>query len=163
MNSLQEKQAFLRKKITPLVEKEGFEVFELKLFYNKGRLFLRILIDFKEGGITLEDCQYINKKLSDYLDKEDFLESPFILEVSSPGIKRELKTLKDFLRVRGREINVWFQGQDFKKPIQGKVSGIDVFKGEVLLETREGNLPIPLVKIRKATQRVNYRSNSEEE
>ena len=54
-----------------------------------------------EGGIGIEDCDEISRRLSDWLDENDFIDEGYILEVSSPGLGRALKKDKDFLRELG--------------------------------------------------------------
>ena len=51
-------------------------------------------------------CEVISRKLSDWLDKEDFIDDSYILEVSSPGLGRPLKKEKDYVRSMGREVEV---------------------------------------------------------
>ena len=70
-----------------------------------GNWYLRAYID-KPGGINVDDCEVISRAFSDLLDKEDFIEDTYILEVSSPGLGRPLKKDKDFARSIGEEVEV---------------------------------------------------------
>ena len=70
-----------------------------------GTWYLRAYID-KEGGIAVDDCEVISRALSDWLDKEDFIDDSYILEVSSPGLGRPLKKEKDFVRSMGKDVDV---------------------------------------------------------
>ena len=67
--------------------------------------YLRAYID-KPGGITVDDCEVVSRALGDLLDKNDFIDEAYILEVSSPGLGRPLKKEKDFKRSLGQEIEV---------------------------------------------------------
>ncbi len=115
--------------IIPLLDAAGFELYDLEYVREAGNWFLRAYID-KEGGITLNDCEKINRELSDLLDKEDFIEESYILEVSSPGIDRKLKKDKDFERALGELIDIHLYKSvkldiGRKKPMTTKVlSGI---------------------------------------
>ncbi len=156
MKWTEEKENILREKLIPLIEKEGFRVFELRVFYAQGKLFLRILIDFKEGGINLEDCAYINRKVSNYLDENNILDTSFILEVSSPGVRKELVNLKDFLRVKGRKVRIWLREEHTQREfLEAKIAGVNEEKIEVILEDKGKIFSIPLEKIRKAIQKIN--------
>ena len=62
--------------------------------------YLRAYID-KEGGITIDDCEAVSRELSDLLDVEDFIPEAYFLEISSPGLGRQLKKDKDFARSIG--------------------------------------------------------------
>ena len=60
----------------------------------------------KEGGFTIEDCVAVSRALEKKLDEEDFIEEAYILEVSSPGLTRQLKKDRDFERCIGRLVKV---------------------------------------------------------
>ena len=76
--------------LLPLMEEHGFELVDVEYVKEAGTWYLRAYID-KEGGITVDDCEVINRKLGDWLDQEDFIQESYILEVSSPGLGRPLK------------------------------------------------------------------------
>ena len=71
--------------LLPLMEEHGFELVDVEYVKEAGTWYLRAYID-KEGGITVDDCEVINRKLGDWLDQEDFIQESYILEVSSPGL-----------------------------------------------------------------------------
>lgn len=91
--------------VMPLVEKNGFELVDVEYVKEGANWYLRAYID-KEGGITVDDCEIVSRELSDLLDKEDFIPDAYILEVSSPGLGRQLKKEKDFKRSLGEEVEV---------------------------------------------------------
>jgi ribosome maturation factor RimP len=97
--------------IEKVVEKCGAELYEAKYFLSSGAGILRVFAD-TETGITLDECANISRKLSDYLDSVDFGKSAYTLEVSSPGIGRTLVGVKDFERVKGKEVGVRFRNED---------------------------------------------------
>ena len=100
------KEAEIRDKIIPFIEKEGLAVFELRLFLSSGQLNLRILVDHPQGGISMDECVSLNRKLSGYLDEHPMVDGEFLLEVSSPGVKRDLTSPKDFLRIKDKPVSV---------------------------------------------------------
>ena len=67
--------------------------------------YLRAYID-KEGGITVDDCEAVSRRMSDLLDEQDFIEESYIFEVSSPGLGRPLKKEKDYKRSVGKEVEI---------------------------------------------------------
>ena len=91
--------------LLPLMEENNFELVDVEYVKEAGTWYLRAYID-KEGGIDVDDCEVISRKLSDWLDKEDFIDDSYILEVSSPGLGRPLKKEKDYVRSMGREVEV---------------------------------------------------------
>ena len=69
--------------------------------------FLRVYLD-KEGGLEIEDSQYIRELLTEYLDVKDPIKDKYYLEVSSPGLDRQLKKARDFVRHKGQKIDIMF-------------------------------------------------------
>ena len=91
--------------LLPMMEEHHFELVDVEFVKEAGTWFLRAYID-KPGGITIDDCELISRALSDQLDKDDFIEEAYILEVSSPGLGRPLKKEKDYVRNMGKEIEI---------------------------------------------------------
>ena len=70
-------------------------------------MFLRVYID-KEGGIMIDDCVSVSRRLSDLLDADDFIEDAYTLEVSSPGLGRKLVKDREFNKSIGRDVDIKF-------------------------------------------------------
>ena len=120
----------------PLVDELGFELVDVE-FVKEGRdYFLRAYID-KPGGITIDDCEALSRRLSDALDADDFIDEAYILEVSSPGLDRPLTKEKDFLRHMGEEVDVKvFRPIDGQKVFRGIVTSCD--DTSFVIETEDG-------------------------
>lgn len=95
------------KLLEPIMEENNFELVDVEYVKEAGNWYLRAYID-KEGGITINDCELVNRTLSDIMDKEDFIPDTYILEVSSPGLGRKLKKDKDFRRSIGNDVDIKF-------------------------------------------------------
>ena len=118
--------------LLPLMEENNFELVDVEYVKEAGTWYLRAYID-KEGGIAVDDCEVISRKLSDWLDKEDFIDDSYILEVSSPGLGRPLKKEKDYVRSMGREVEVrLYKAIDRQKEFTGILKAWD--KDTVTLE-----------------------------
>ena len=91
--------------LQPVVDEHGFELVDVEYVKEGSNWYLRAYID-KEGGIAVDDCEVISRILSDWLDKTDFIEDSYILEVSSPGLGRPLKKEKDYVRNMGKKIEI---------------------------------------------------------
>ncbi|MFQ9871799.1 MAG: ribosome maturation factor RimP [Oscillospiraceae bacterium] len=75
--------------VEPIVREAGVELWDVR-FEKEGSLwFLRVYLD-KEGGVTIDDCETVSRALSPVLDQADPIEQSYILEVSSPGVERDL-------------------------------------------------------------------------
>ena len=91
--------------LLPIVEEYGFELVDVEYVKEGGTWYLRSYID-KPGGISIDDCELVSRRLSDILDAKDYIEDSYIMEVSSPGLGRPLKKEKDFKRSLGKEVEI---------------------------------------------------------
>lgn len=91
--------------LLPIIEEYQFELVDVEYVKEGGNWYLRAYID-KEGGITVDDCELVSRKMSDLLDEKDFVEESYIFEVSSPGLGRPLKKEKDYQRSLGKEVEI---------------------------------------------------------
>ena len=105
MGKREDYEARTEKLLLPLVERLGLELVDVEYVKEGSDYFLRAYID-KEGGVTIDDCEAVSRPLSDLLDEVDFIPDAYILEVSSPGLGRQLKKEKDFIRSIGKEVDV---------------------------------------------------------
>ncbi len=124
--------------ILPLVEANHFELVDVEYVKEAGTWYLRIYID-KEGGININDCELISRAFSEILDKDDYIEDAYILEVSSPGLGRPLKKDKDFQRNLGEEVEVrTYKPINKQKEFVGLLDAWD--KETVTLQMEDGEL-----------------------
>lgn len=91
--------------LMPIMLDNNYELVDVEYVKEAGTWYLRIYID-KDGGISIDDCEIVSRALGEMLDKEDFIEDSYILEVSSPGLGRPLKKEKDFKRSLGSEVEI---------------------------------------------------------
>ncbi len=137
-----------------VADEQGLEVFDIELL-GKGKLLLRVFID-KEGGVTLDDCERFSKDFGAVLDVEDLFPGPYTLEVSSPGLNRPLKGIKDFEKNIGKLIRIVtiekIQNQNFFMGHIMKVDGDFIY---LLVNKREINIPFD--KISKARLEVEFK------
>ncbi|MCI8667518.1 MAG: ribosome maturation factor RimP [Dorea sp.] len=91
--------------LIPIVEEYGFELVDVEYVKEGSTWYLRAYID-KPGGISIDDCEAVSRRLSDILDEKDYIDEAYILEVSSPGLGRPLKKEKDFKRSLGEEVEI---------------------------------------------------------
>ena len=91
--------------ILPILNEKQFELVDVEYVKEAGDWYLRAYID-KPGGITIDDCEAVSRKLSDLLDEADFIPDAYILEVSSPGLTRPLKKDRDYDRNIGKPVEI---------------------------------------------------------
>lgn len=122
--------------IMPVIEANNFELVDVEFVKEGSSWYLRLYVD-KEGGITIEDCELVSRAMSEILDKEDYIEEAYILEVSSPGLGRPLKKDKDFVRSMGEEVEIkLYKPVDKQKEFVGLLKDFD--KTSVTIEQESG-------------------------
>ena len=89
----------------PIANENGLEIYDVEFKKEGSDYFLRVFID-KEEGVSIDDCEAVSRPLSDALDEADPISEGYYLEVSSPGIERQLKRQQDFDRFCGENISV---------------------------------------------------------
>jgi ribosome maturation factor RimP len=140
-------------KITEMAQRvavsEGLTLIEVQLKGGRGSQLLRVYID-KPGGVSHADCQLVSEQLSALLDVEDPFPGSYTLEVSSPGLDRELVKASDFTHFAGRKARlVVREPVDNQKVLEGHLAGFE--SGRVRLDTGEGGLKeLELSNIQKA-------------
>ena len=135
------------------IEKEGFEIVEIKTSNSHGKTNINVFID-KPGGVTLADCEKTSGIMEFLLDGSDLNISNYNLEVSSPGLDRPLVSENDFVKNIGETVmlNLSEPLGDIKSYIEGKI--ISVENGMVVLDGKSGKKCIPIEKISKAKIKI---------
>ena len=109
----------------PHVEAEGCSLWDVEYVREAGTWYLRIFID-KEGGLSIDDCERISRRLDPVLDEEDPIPDSYVFEVGSAGADRELKRPGDFEQFMGSEVDVnLYQPVDGSKLYTGTLCGYD--------------------------------------
>ena len=109
----------------PIVEEEGCSLWDVEYVREAGSWYLRIYID-KVGGVDIEDCERISRRLDPVLDEEDPIPDSYVFEVGSAGIERELKRPGDFEAFLGSDVEVrLYQPLNGQKSFVGTLVGYD--------------------------------------
>ena len=120
----------------PLCEEFGYILWDVEYVREAGDLFLRCFIK-KEGGVTIDHCVSVNHAMSKALDEADFIEDPYTLEVSSPGLGRRLTKDRHLEQEIGSDVDLkLYQAIDGVKVFTGVLKAFD--KDAVTIET-DGN------------------------
>jgi ribosome maturation factor RimP len=110
--------------LEPPIEALGFELVDLDVLSGR-RGLLRVYIG-REPAVTLADCELVSRQLSAFLDVEDPLPGSYVLEVSSPGLDRRLRTLEHFQRFAGHDARVELkQPRDGRRRARGQLAGVE--------------------------------------
>ena len=138
MASIEEKVTNL---VEPIIEKIGYELYDVEYAKEGKNYFLRIFID-SEKGIDLNDCEKVNDAITDILDTENYIKDQYFLEISSPGIERVLRKDKHLEKYIGTDINVklFKKDENGKKEYLGKLKEYN--KNEIVIEQEEKEIKI---------------------
>lgn len=132
----------------PELAEQGYELIEVEYGQFGGRHVLRMFID-REGGVTIDDCARMSHLLSALLDKGNFIDERYTLEVSSPGFDRPLRRPKDFARYAGERIRLQVATPvGGRKRFRGVLKGIS--DGLITIEDDEGAHRVHVENIKKA-------------
>ncbi|SFL14343.1 ribosome maturation factor RimP [Halanaerobium salsuginis] len=114
--------------VLPIAHTEDLNLIDVEFIKEGSDWILRIFLENQAGDLTIEECEKVSRALSAVLDEEDPIDKSYILEVSSPGLERPLKTEADFER---------FQGELIAVTTYAKIKGEKEFVG--ILEAYQNN------------------------
>lgn len=138
----------------PVVEEEGCSLWDVEYLQEAGTWYLRVYID-KEGGVSIDDCERISRRLDPILDEADPIPESYVLEVGSAGADRELKRPSDFAQFMGEEIEVkLYKPQDGSKSFVGRLTGWE--DGTVVLDWRGKELRFAPAQIAQVRLYVSF-------
>ncbi|OGP86795.1 MAG: hypothetical protein A2156_12890 [Deltaproteobacteria bacterium RBG_16_48_10] len=137
----------------PILLSGGFELVDVEYRREARGWALRLYVD-KEGGITLDDCARISQEIGRNLDVEDFILTPYTLEISSPGLTRSLKHERDFVKYRDRLVKV-ITAQEIRnrRQFKGRLRGVK--ENQIQIEMEGKIFQIPLSDVVKANLEID--------
>ena len=139
--------------VDPILSNKGMELVEIEYRRESKGWVLRLYID-KAGGVTLNDCTHISQEVGRSLDVEDFISTPYTLEISSPGLPRPLKKEKDFMKYCNQIIKVkTIDPIENRRQFKGKLLGIS--ENRIEIETEGGIIQIPVSNVAKANLEID--------
>jgi len=133
---------------------ERMELVDIEYRRESKGWVLRLTLD-KEGGVTLDDCTRISQEVGRSLDVDDFIQAPYTLEVSSPGLTRPLKTEKDFMKYLDSLIKVkTVDPLENRRQFTGRLLGVS--ENRIEMEVDGEIFQIPLSNVAKAHLEVDW-------
>ena len=109
----------------PVVEEEGCSLWDVEYVREAGSWYLRVFID-KEGGVGIDDCERISRRLDPLLDEADPIPDSYVFEVGSAGAERELKRPRDFEQFMGAQVELkTYRSVDGSKSFVGTLAGYE--------------------------------------
>ena len=118
-------EIYVEELVMPIIEEGNFELVDVEYVKEGANWYLRVYAD-KEGGINIDDCVTISRALEVKLDEKDVIADAYILEVSSPGLGRQLKNDRDYKRSLGEEIEFkLYKARNKQKEFEGILKDFD--------------------------------------
>jgi len=125
------------------LKENGYDLFDVEYQKEGKDWFLRVYIDKEEGNVSIEDCRKVSTFLSDKLDEIDPIDRNYMLEVSSPGIDRPLINDTDYVKYKGRMVDIFlYKAIDSKKVVSGILEGLEE-DDIVIKDERNQDISIP--------------------
>ncbi|MBQ5633759.1 MAG: ribosome maturation factor RimP [Clostridia bacterium] len=140
----------VRPLVQPITDENGLILWDVEFVKEGSEWFLRVYIDRENGGIGIEDCERVHRAIEPLIDERDPIENFYYLEVSSPGLERELRTEEHILQSVGETVEAkLFTKLDGQKSVIGKLIGFS--DGQVAISEDGQERKIPLSEISKLT------------
>jgi ribosome maturation factor RimP len=143
----------IRQLAEPILSEKMTELVDLALFSQGNQVAVRMLVD-KAGGVTIQDCTFLNRRISSAIEQSGALGEDYTVEVSSPGLDRPLASRRDFERAIGEEVCVYF-----KEPVDGmhQIEGmvLSVQEAAVVINNQK-NTTVALSNIAKAKKKIKW-------
>ena len=135
--------------IAPVADELGLQIWDVEFVKEGAKRILRVTIDH-EDGITIEDCERMHRAIDPVLDEIDPIDTAYDLEVSSPGIERELRSDAHIDACIGETVLLrFFAPVEGQKTLKGILLGREAESGSVLLEVNGAERSIPRAAIAK--------------
>jgi len=120
-----------------VTDSEGLELLAVEWSGSPRQGMLRLIIDRPERGVGHQDCQTVSEQVGTLLEVEDLMPGPYLLEVASPGLDRQLYKPADYERFQGRRVKVRLKrrlpdlgGRRFTGSLAGVAEGVVIFEVE---------------------------------
>jgi len=140
--------ATVKELLSPTAESLGYVLWDVEYVREGADNILRVTID-TENGINIEDCEKMHRAIDPVLDEADPIDQAYTLEVSSPGLGRQIKNEVQAAYCSGQEINVKLYAPDEKgrRALRGVLK--EYADGKFTIETSEGDVSLEVKKAAK--------------
>jgi ribosome maturation factor RimP len=111
--------------LEPDLVKDGFELLDVRIFQGGGRFQVRVYVDLEEGGISLDRCTQAARTVNMLLEEADLFPGQYVIEVSSPGIRRPLRKLSHFESATGQKVELKLKPGADRSRIRGVLEAVE--------------------------------------
>ena len=139
--------------IKPICELNNIFLYGVELKGSHKNRLIRVTVDTEEG-VTLNECQLLNREISDLFFRKDVIKTEYRLEVTSPGINKPLQYPFEYHRNIGRDLKVSYNKNGMIKEIIGKLVGYN--EKNITLENSNEKIIIAVEDIKKAIIKLQW-------
>ncbi len=142
--------------VKPVADEQDLYLWDVEYVKEGADKYLRITID-REDGVNIEDCEKFHRAIDPILDEADPIPESYILEVSSPGIERELKCDEHILACEDWDVEVkLYAPMNGTKSLRGRLVGLSEDGAAVIVENAAGLIQIEKEKIAKISTYYDF-------
>ncbi|MDP8253322.1 MAG: hypothetical protein P9X27_02865 [Candidatus Kaelpia aquatica] len=131
-----------------MVKDQGFELISFSISQVREQLLLRIVIN-KIGGVTLDECVNVNRKLGNLLEEKEPFDMSYNLEVSSPGVDKVIESEKEYKCLIGRELIIKIEDNSLVTGVLKSIKG-----GVLIIGLGDKDINLNIVDIKEAKQKI---------
>jgi ribosome maturation factor RimP len=139
-----EREFRIEEALQPVLRDHGLTLVDLEWRGHRPRGVLKVFVD-KPGGVRVEDCQRASRELGDVLDAAGLVQEAYDLEVSSPGLDRQLRKDRELRWAVGKRVRCWLAGGEEH---HGRL--VDVADGVLTLDRDGARVELPRGRVTKA-------------
>ena len=145
----------VREIVTPVADEMNVYIWDVEFVKEGADKYLRITLD-NEEGININDCEAFHRAIDPLLDEADPISESYILEVSSPGIERELKYPEHIDACEGWDVEVkLYAPKNGSKLFRGVLVGYDE-EGNIVIENEEEQIPFKPEEVAKISTYFDF-------
>ncbi len=147
--------------ILPKVKELGFDIEYVEFVKEGNQNILRVVIDKINSSINIDDCELVSRSIENIIDK--YIKIEYLLEVSSPGLERQLKNMSLYKKYIGNEIYVkLFEKVNNKKEIEGTLESVDEENNCIVVINKDSEFNININNITNAHTIYNFSKELED-
>ena len=138
---------------------QGLAVYDVLLGTQRGRQVLRVTLvrPGDDSSVSVGDCAAVSRELGQILEVEDLIGGAYTLEVSSPGVERELSRSDHFMWAVGERVHVVYSDDvDTSEEIEGALESYDPEAQVMTVASKKRRVEIGLGTVRKARTRFVF-------
>lgn len=142
-------ESVVEEKITSTISKLGFEIEYVEYVKEANNYILRIVLDKPSGTVDVDECEKVSRAVEDIIDT--IIKNEYVLEVSSPGIERQLRNIRLYKKYVGSEIYIkLFKKIEYGKELVGILKDVNEENNSITLKNNEFEVVINLDEITSA-------------